>query len=27
VLSAIVVVLACVATWFGFCTPRIGGTK
>lgn len=27
VLSVIVVVLACVATWFGFCTPRIGGTK
>ena len=27
VLSAIVVVLACVATWFGFCTPRIGGAK
>lgn len=27
VLSVIVLVLACVATWFGFCTPRIGGTK
>lgn len=27
VLSAVVIVLACVATWFGFCTPRIGGTK
>jgi uncharacterized membrane protein len=27
VLSVIVAVLACVATWFGFCTPRIGGTK
>lgn len=27
VLSALVAVLACVATWFGFCTPRIGGTK
>ena len=27
VLSAIVIVLACVATWFGFCTPRIGEMK
>ena len=27
VLSAVVIVLACVATWFGFCTPRIGWTK
>lgn len=27
VLSIIVAVLACVATWFGFCTPRIGGRK
>jgi uncharacterized membrane protein len=26
-LSIIVTVLACVATWFGFCTPRIGGAK
>jgi uncharacterized membrane protein len=27
ILSAIVTLLACVAIWFGFCTPRIGGTK
>lgn len=27
VLSIIVTVLACVATWFGFCTPRMGGRK
>lgn len=27
VLSVIVTVLACLATWFAFCTPRIGGTK
>lgn len=27
ILSIIVTVLAIVATWFGFCTPRIGGTK
>jgi uncharacterized membrane protein len=27
ILSVIVTLLACVATWFGFCTPRIGGTK
>jgi len=27
ILSVIVVVLACVATWIGFCTPRIGGMK
>jgi uncharacterized membrane protein len=27
VLSVIVIVLACVATWFGFCTPRIGEMK
>ncbi|HUH60987.1 MAG TPA: DUF2231 domain-containing protein [Candidimonas sp.] len=27
VLSVIVTVLACVATWFGFHTPRIGRTK
>jgi len=27
VLSVIVAVLACVATWVGFCTPRIGGRK
>lgn len=27
ILSVIVVLLSCVATWFGFCTPRIGGTK
>lgn len=27
ILSIIVIVLAGVATWFGFCTPRIGGTK
>ncbi len=27
VLSIVVTVLAIVATWFGFCTPRIGGTK
>ncbi|WP_442596570.1 DUF2231 domain-containing protein [Parapusillimonas sp. JC17] len=26
-LSVIVTVLACVATWFGFGTPRIGGAK
>jgi len=25
VLSIVVALLACVATWFGFCTPRIGG--
>lgn len=27
VLSVVVVVLAIVAIWFGFCTPRIGGKK
>jgi glucose/arabinose dehydrogenase len=27
ILSVIVTLLACVATWLGFCTPRIGGTK
>jgi uncharacterized membrane protein len=27
ILSVIVTLLACVATWFGFCTPRIGRTK
>ncbi len=27
VLSVIVTLLACVATWFGFCTPRLGGRK
>ncbi|PLC49978.1 hypothetical protein CR159_10075 [Pollutimonas subterranea] len=27
VLSVIVTVLACIATWLGFCTPRIGGAK
>src|SRR5690606_11781504 len=27
ILSIIVTVLACVAAWFGFCTPRIGGLK
>ncbi|MCK9563632.1 MAG: hypothetical protein M0R02_13040 [Bacteroidales bacterium] len=27
VLSVIVAVLACAATWLGFCTPRIGGMK
>lgn len=27
VLSVIVALLACAATWFGFCTPRIGGAK
>jgi uncharacterized membrane protein len=27
VLSIIVTVLACIATWLVFCTPRIGGTK
>lgn len=27
ILSIIVTVLAIAATWFGFCTPRIGGTK
>lgn len=27
VLSIIVTLLACAATWFGFCTPRMGGTK
>jgi len=26
-LSVIVTLLACVAAWFGFCTPRIGGMK
>ena len=26
-LSVIVTVLACVAVWFGFCTPRIGDAK
>jgi len=26
-LSVIVTLLACVAAWFGFCTPRIGGVK
>lgn len=27
VMSIIVVVLALAATWFGFCTPRFGGTN
>ncbi len=27
ILSIIVTVLAIAATWFGFCTPRIGGAK
>ena len=27
ILSIIVTLLACVATWFGFFTPRLGGTK
>lgn len=27
VMSLIVLVLAAAATWFGFCTPRIGGAK
>lgn len=27
ILSIIVTLLACAATWFGFCTPRMGGTK
>lgn len=27
VMSVIVLVLAAAATWFGFCTPRIGGIK
>lgn len=27
VLSVIVTILACIATWFGFCTPRMGGTR
>lgn len=27
ILSIIVIVLASAATWFGFCTPRIGGVK
>lgn len=27
ILSIIVTLLACVAAWFGFCTPRIGGLK
>lgn len=27
ILSVIVTVLACVATWMGFCAPRIGGPK
>jgi hypothetical protein len=27
ILSVIVTLLACLATWLGFCTPRIGGTK
>ncbi|UYO94661.1 DUF2231 domain-containing protein [Pollutimonas sp. M17] len=27
VLSVIVALLTCAATWFGFCTPRIGGAK
>lgn len=27
IMSVIVTLLACVATWFGFSTPRMGGTK
>lgn len=27
VLSVIVLLLACVTTWLGFCTPRAGGMK
>ncbi len=27
VLSIIVTLLACIAAWFGFCTPRTGGMK
>jgi uncharacterized membrane protein len=27
ILSIVVTVLACIAAWFGFSTPRIGGSK
>lgn len=27
IMSVIVTLLACAATWFGFCTPRVGGMK
>lgn len=27
ILSVIITVLACIATWMGFCAPRIGGPK